>query len=212
MKVRRLSLLIAAAILFAVVIATPIYAFTVVEPDGTEHPAIVTDPKTKLDFSMNKYCKLLSTWSKDGKSYEFEDMIYPDFYGGMWLTDDGGLEIAVVDLDEQTKKYFSDIIDITDVTLVKAKYSYSAIYLENKRISELMMNPETEAQRAISSVGIGKNTILLTFNCGSIAAAEEYAKSITSFDVWIEAGMVTEAEPIITVEDPVESNIIYEEL
>lgn len=209
---KRLSLLLTLVMLFVAVMTIPTYAFIVEEPDGTEHPATVADPKTKSDFSLNKYCKLLETWSKDGKSFGFEDMKYPDFYGGMWFTDDGGLEIAVVGLDEQTKKYFSDIIDITDVTFVKAKYSYSDIYLENKRISEMMINPKTEAQKAISSVGIGKNTILLTFNCGSIAEAEAYSKSITSFDVQVEAGAVSEAEPIITVEDPVESNIIFEEL
>lgn len=101
---------------------------------------------------------------------------------------------------------FSDIIDITDVTFVEAKYSYSAIYLENKRISELMTNPKTEAEKAIGGVGIGKNTIFIMFNCDSIAQAEEYAKSITSFDVVVQTGM------IISVEEPVECVDVFSEV
>lgn len=205
MRVNRLPSIIISIILVALM-AVQMYAFSVVEPDGTEHFVYITNPETRKDSSTNKYNKLMSIWSKDGKSSEFDDMNYPDFYGGMWFGDDGGLEIAVVGLNEQKKKYFSDIIDITDVTFVEAKYSYSAIYLENKRISELMENPKTEAEKAIGGVGIGKNTIFIMFNCDSMAQAEEYAKSITSFDVIVQTGM------IISVEEPVECVDVFSEV
>ncbi len=205
MRVNRLPSIIISIILVALM-AVQMCAFSVVEPDGTEYFVYITNPETRKDSSTNKYNKLMSIWSKDGKSSEFDDMNYPDFYGGMWFGDDGGLEIAVVGLNEQKKKYFSDIIDITDVTFVEAKCSYSAIYLENKRISELMENPKTEAEKAIGGVGIGKNTIFIMFNCDSIAQAEEYAKSITSFDVVVQTGM------IISVEEPVECVDVFSEV
>lgn len=205
MRVNRLPSIIISIILVALM-AVQMCAFSVVEPDGTEYFAYITNPETRKDSSTNKYNKLMSIWSKDGKNSEFANMNYPDFYGGMWLGDDGSLEIAVVGLNEQTKKYFSDIIDITDVTFVEAKCSYSAIYLENKRISELMENPKTEAEKAIGGVGIGKNTIFIMFNCDSMAQAEEYAKSITSFDVVVQTGM------IISVEEPVECVDVFSEV
>lgn len=205
MRVNRLPSIIISIILVALM-AVQMCAFSVVEPDGTEHFVYITNPETRKDSSTNKYNKLMSIWSKDGKNSEFANMNYPDFYGGMWLGDDGSLEIAVVGLNEQTKKYFSDIIDITDVTFVEAKCSYSAIYLENKRISELMENPKTEAEKAIGGVGIGKNTIFIMFNCDSMAQAEEYAKSITSFDVVVQTGM------IISVEEPVECVDVFSEV
>lgn len=205
MRVNRLPSIIISIILVALM-AVQMCAFSVVEPDGTEHFVYITNPETRKDSSTNKYNKLMSIWSKDGKNSEFANMNYPDFYGGMWLGDDGGLEIAVVGLNEQKKKYFSDIIDITDVTFVEAKYSYSAIYLENKRISELMTNPKTEAEKAIGGVGIGKNTIFIMFNCDSMAQAEKYAESITSFDVVVQTGM------IISVEEPVECVDVFSEV
>ncbi len=205
MRANRLPSIIISITLVALM-AVQMCAFSVVEPDGTEHFVYITNPETRKDSSTNKYNKLMSIWSKDGKNSEFANMNYPDFYGGMWFGDDGGLEIAVVELNELTKKYFSDIIDITDVTFVEAKYSYSAIYLENKRISELMTNPKTEAEKAIGGVGIGKNTIFIMFNCDSIAQAEEYAKSITSFDVVVQTGM------IISVEEPVECVDVFSEV
>lgn len=192
------------ALIFAIVLilsfALSANAFTLVEPDGTEHLA-QTDPKTKLDFSENKYNEIMYKWSKDGISTEFEDMNYPDFYGGMRLADDGGLEIAVVGLNDEIKKYFSDIIDLTDVSFVEVSHSYNELVMEKQRISGLMMNPQTDAQRAIGAVGIGEYHVCIWMDCDSMALAEEYVKSITSFDCIIELGSIS---PAIPVDEPLE--------
>lgn len=200
MKTKWLLALITAVMLTAFVVK-PIYAVTVIETNSTEQSTYISQPQIKYDSSYYMYTKLIRTWSKDGISTEFEDMNYPDFYGGMLMRAEGGLIIGVVELNEQIEKYFSDIIDTTDVIFVEVPHSYNELVREKDRIVDLMWNPQTDAEKCISSVGFPANRmccIWLCLDCDSMSQAEEYAKSITDFDVVLELGKG------IIIEDPME--------
>lgn len=200
MKAKQIQSLIM-AIMLALSMALSVHAILVTEPDGTVHGADGASIGEKSHLSYEKYSKLTRTWAKDWTSTEFEDMNYPDFYGGMRLADDGGLEIAVVELNEKIKKYFADIIDLTDVSFVEVSYSYNELVREKQRISDLMLNPQTDAQRAIGGVGIGEYHVCIWMDCNSMSMAEEYVKSFTNFDCTIELGTIS---PVIPIEEPLE--------
>lgn len=59
MRVNRLPSIIISIILVALM-AVQMCAFSVVEPDGTEYFAYITNPETRKDSSTNKYNKLMS--------------------------------------------------------------------------------------------------------------------------------------------------------
>lgn len=87
----------------------------------------ITDKKTrhiKESTSSSQCQKLMDSFEKT----ETGELIYPDYYGGSYIDDDGGLVVCVVAANAKEKKSVSKSIEETinakDFRIRNVKYSY----------------------------------------------------------------------------------------
>ena len=120
------------------------------EPSLASDEEKIIDEKTtrriKESKSSLQYEKLMDSFEET----ETGELIYPDYYGGSYIDDDGGFVVCVVATNAEEKKYTSKSIEETihasDFKIKSVKYSYNELeemmeflnkYKQNTRDSEI---------------------------------------------------------------------------
>ena len=110
-----------------------LFSFTVLAADAKskersfQEGVLSEDLQEKESIAIDKYNKLLLTWAYDPKHPSDTNADFPSFYGGSYLDANKELIIMVTILNEEIERYFSEIIDMTDVRLEIVNSSYSEL-------------------------------------------------------------------------------------
>lgn len=105
-----------------------------------------TTRRIKESDSSLQYEELMDSFEET----ETGELIYPDYYGGSYIDDDGGLVVCIVAANAEEKKYASknikEAINASDFKIKNVKYSYNELeemmeylnrYKQNTRDSEI---------------------------------------------------------------------------
>lgn len=146
---KKTILKLALSVVTAVMIC-PVASQASAEPSLASDEEKIIDEKTtrriKESKSSLQYEKLMDSFEET----ETGELIYPDYYGGSYIDDDGGFVVCVVATNAEEKKYTSKSIEETihasDFKIKSVKYSYNELeemmeflnkYKQNTRDSEI---------------------------------------------------------------------------
>ena len=129
--------------------------FAVPDTDETGTDVNTTPPTTEEDIAkesiaVDAYTALIEAWSDENG-----DVIYPDYYAGAYINSDKVITIMVTELSDEVKAELSAIIDIDEVVLKEATYSYNELLAaKDEIVSKMDPNSDDPFIAAIYGVGI----------------------------------------------------------
>lgn len=84
---------------------------------------VVNSEKSSYDLAV----KLLDSFKNSVSRSLDDDLVYPDYYGGMYIDEFGDLNVLVKDGVSSTRSVVTNIIDSENVVLHPCLYSYSEL-------------------------------------------------------------------------------------
>ena len=105
-------------------------------------------------ISLQKYNNLIKFWCGNTRLADEAVAEYPDFYGGAYLDEKHSLVLLVTSDEDAATAYFSDLIDMENVSVKTVQYNYRTLLAEQARIASLIPTFEGEAIKRITGVGI----------------------------------------------------------
>ena len=146
--------------------------------------------QAKENIANDKYNTLLAKWAYNPNFIDDVNANFPSFYGGAYIDENKELVIQVTKLDDDIRKYFSDMIDVTDTRFEVVKYSFENLKAEKDNIVKKMnSNSKDDLISSISGVGISfmKNSVSLYLylpeNISTADTIDESVKNkISSFE------------------------------
>jgi len=142
--------------------------------------------QAKENIANDKYNTLLAKWAYNPNFIDDVKANFPLFYGGAYIDENKELVIQVTKLDDDIRKYFSDMIDLTDTRFEVVKYSFEKLKAEKDNIVKKMNS--TSKDDLISSMGISfsKNSVSLYLclpeNISTADIDESVKNKISSFE------------------------------
>lgn len=97
--------------------------------------------KSNEAISNELFNKLMDGFSPDWMERESDPSIYPAFYGGSFISDQGKFVIAVTENNESNRKILADLMDSDDFIMQKVQYSYGDLLKIMNKIDEFLSNP-----------------------------------------------------------------------
>lgn len=149
---KKTILKLALSVVTAVMIC-PVASQASAEPSLASDGEKIIDEKTtrriKESKSSLQYEELMDSFEET----ETGELIYPNYYGGSYIDDDGGFVVCVVAANTEEKEYASksieETINASDFKIKNVKYSYNELeemmeflnkYKQNTRDSEIAKN------------------------------------------------------------------------
>ena len=123
-------------------------------PSGVHPTALGGEAAQMEQISLQKYNDLIKFWCGNTGLADEAAAEYPDFYGGAYLDEKRSLVLLVTSDEDAAAAYFSDLIDMENVSIKTVKYNYKTLLAEQARIASLIPTYEGEAIKRITGVGI----------------------------------------------------------
>lgn len=144
-----------------------VYAEEKAFPDEKITREITVENEILEGEALDKYNKLLLSWSYDGIVSD-TCAEFPAFYGGAYLNEKKELVIQVTSLSDEIKRYFSDIIDTNNVVFEVVETSYAELLKEHSRIEQILYKEKkNDLEKMIVGVGMSvmNNSVKLYLDC-----------------------------------------------
>lgn len=97
-----------------------------------------TEKNLNESQSNDLFYKLMNAFSPDWIELENDPSIYPSFYGGSFIGEDGKFVIAVTENNEANRKKLAEMIDTDDFTLQTVNYSYAELLSIMNKIDDFL--------------------------------------------------------------------------
>ena len=152
-----------------------IYAEEKTFPDEKITREITAENEILEGEALDKYNKLLLSWSYDGIVSD-TCAEFPAFYGGAYLNEKKELVIQVTSLSDEIKRYFSDIIDTNNVAFEVVEISYDELLKEHSRIEQILYKEKkNDLEKMIVGVGMSvmNNSIKIYLDCDDKSIKEK---------------------------------------
>lgn len=98
--------------------------------------------KSNEAVSNELFNKLMEGFTPDWMEREFDPSIYPIFYAGSFINDQGKFVIAVTENNEQNRKALADLMGSDDFIIQEVEYSYADLLRIMNKIDEFLANSE----------------------------------------------------------------------
>lgn len=99
-----------------------------------------SNPADKLS-ATDLHEVLMRSFSKDWMERESDANLYPDYYGGSFINNNGTFVIAVTGAPEQHKQQLRALFGTDNFLLEEVQYSYKQMMLVMDRIDAFLVNP-----------------------------------------------------------------------
>ncbi|MCD7784363.1 MAG: hypothetical protein LUH18_02080 [Oscillospiraceae bacterium] len=140
------------AVALCAVMTTSGFAVPDTDETGTDvntTPATTEEEIAKESIAVDAYIALIEAWSDENG-----DITYPDYYAGAYLNSDRVITILVTELSDEVKAELSAIIDLDEVVLKEATYSYNELLAAKDEIVE-KMDPNSDDPFIAAIYGVG---------------------------------------------------------
>lgn len=99
-----------------------------------------TNIKANEAISNELFNKLMTAFAPDWMEREADPSIYPAFYGGSFINDEGRFVIAVTANTEGNRKTLADMMGSNDFILQTVQYSYADLLKIMNKIDDFLSN------------------------------------------------------------------------
>ena len=91
-------------------------------------------------FSMELHNKLMNSFSMDWMERESDPELYPDYYGGSFIDNDGHFVIALTNNNQKTKELLEEALETESFKTETVQYSYKQMLRVMDSIDEFLVN------------------------------------------------------------------------
>ena len=167
------------ALMLAISLCLSLGATVIAVDSGTMTP-LSEEMQIKECIAVDKYNVLLKYWAYDPEHIDDFNANYPYFYGGAYINDNKDLVIQVTSSIDEARKYFSEIIDIENISFENVQFSFADLKEQHKIITDKMGSYDVFVS-SISGVGLSipENSVVLYVNTNERGSeAEEFITSV----------------------------------
>lgn len=100
-----------------------------------------SNAKANEVIANDLFDKLMTAFSPDWMERESDPAIYPAFYGGSFISDQGKFVVAVTANTEANRKALADMMGSDDFILQTVQYSYAELLQIMNKIDDFLANP-----------------------------------------------------------------------
>lgn len=143
------------------------------------------------DYAANEskatvqYDRLMTSFAPDWEEKESDPSIYPDYYGGSYINDEGKLVICVTGNAGQHRQTLARIIESDDFVLETVRYSYRELMKVMDKIDAFLGDPSVPEDHPVlinfSGAGpdIMENRVIVEFQEINDAITGAFRKDIS---------------------------------
>lgn len=130
-----------------------------------KEPEIIhSELQKREEAAIEKYNKLLETWSKDKLVVSDVSGDFPSFYGGAYINGNKDLVVQITDNSTEVKSYFEELIGKTGIVFEKVEYSFERLLDEKEMI-------EKELSNINNSTSLNSKDLVAKVNCSGVGLA-----------------------------------------
>ena len=107
------------------------------ENDNTEETNTIA-ANNKLSLEM--YDKLMNSFGKDWMERESDPDLYPDYYGGSFIDNNGNFVIALTNNSQKVQELLKEALETDNFKIETVQYSYRQILRVMDSIDEFLIN------------------------------------------------------------------------
>ncbi|MEA4918371.1 hypothetical protein [Proteiniphilum sp.] len=103
----------------------------------------IADPEvSKSQFAETLYERLMSSFGDDWMEREADPNLYPDYYGGSFVDDNGSFVVTVTGNREENVKRLTEILGTNNFKVETVQYSYQQMMKVMDNIDVFLMNSD----------------------------------------------------------------------
>jgi|AGTN01.2.fsa_nt_gi hypothetical protein len=107
---------------------------------NSEAGSMTDVPAGKNERALAYHEKLMESFSPNWMELESNPDIYPDYYGGSYIDNNGTFVVAVTGNQEQNKQKLAKILGGDDFNVETVQYSYKQLFLVMDKIDAFLEN------------------------------------------------------------------------